>query len=120
MLAGVNDQLEHAHQLGQLLQGRDVVLNLIPWNPVYSPGISFGAPQPEAIAAFWNLIASQYGIRVTVRQEKGSDIASRCHIGSQHPSCRSAGEWMNCGCLVVQLSVSSYMPVAVLAASLPV
>lgn len=29
----VNCTPEHAHQLGRLLQGRDVVVNLIPWNP---------------------------------------------------------------------------------------
>jgi adenine C2-methylase RlmN of 23S rRNA A2503 and tRNA A37 len=31
MLADVNDLPEHADQLGQLLEGRDIVLNLIPW-----------------------------------------------------------------------------------------
>lgn len=30
MLSSVNDGLEQAHQLGQLLQGRDLVVNLIP------------------------------------------------------------------------------------------
>lgn len=30
LLSGVNDSLEAAHELGALLQGRDVVLNLIP------------------------------------------------------------------------------------------
>ena len=41
MLAGVNDSAEQAHQLGRLLQGRDLVINLIPWNPVYSPDFSY-------------------------------------------------------------------------------
>ena len=76
VLAGVNDQPQHAHQTGALLQGRNVVLNLIPWNPVYSPGISFSAPQPQALSEFWSIVATQYGVRVTLRQEKGSDIAS--------------------------------------------
>lgn len=75
MLAGVNDQLEHAHQLGQLLQGRDVVLNLIPWNPVYSPGIAFQAPEARALQDFRNAVVGSSGIRVTIRQEKGSDIS---------------------------------------------
>jgi adenine C2-methylase RlmN of 23S rRNA A2503 and tRNA A37 len=35
MLRDVNDGPEQAHELGKLLQGRDVVQNLIPWNPVY-------------------------------------------------------------------------------------
>lgn len=78
MLAGVNDQLEHAHQLGQLLQGRDVVLNLIPWNPVYSPGIAFQAPEARALQDFRNAVVGSSGIRVTIRQEKGSDISGAC------------------------------------------
>lgn len=45
VLAGVNDSIELAHELGTLLQGRNMVLNLIPWNPVYSPdGPAFEAP----------------------------------------------------------------------------
>ena len=34
MLREVNDGPQQAHELGALLQGRDMVLNLIPWNPV--------------------------------------------------------------------------------------
>lgn len=47
---GVNDGLELAHQLGALLAGRNVVLNLIPWNPIYSPdGPPFAAPALERV-----------------------------------------------------------------------
>lgn len=46
MLRGVNDGEGEAHQLGALLQGRDMVLNLIPWNPIYSPDIAFEASCP--------------------------------------------------------------------------
>lgn len=35
MLRGVNDNPEQAHELGALLKGRNVVQNLIPWNPIY-------------------------------------------------------------------------------------
>ena len=35
----VNCTEEHAHQLGALLRGRDVLVNLIPWNPILSPDI---------------------------------------------------------------------------------
>lgn len=35
LLGDVNDGPEQAHELGALLRGRDVVQNLIPWNPVY-------------------------------------------------------------------------------------
>lgn len=76
MLSGVNDQPQQAHQLGQLLQQRNVVLNLIPWNPVFSPSIAFEAPEPQALSAFRDIVMGVYGVRVTIRQEKGSDIAS--------------------------------------------
>jgi hypothetical protein len=46
MLRGVNDGEGEAHQLGALLEGRTVVLNLIPWNPIYSPDISFEVRVP--------------------------------------------------------------------------
>ena len=74
VLAGVNDQPEHAVQLAVLLRGFDVTLNLIPWNPIYSPGIAFEAPQPSALSHFRQLLVDR-GVPVTVRQEKGSDIS---------------------------------------------
>jgi len=81
LLEGVNDGLLEAEQLGQLLQGRDVTLNLIPWNPVHSPASSefgFGAPSPEAVSAFQRCLREKYGVFTTVRQEKGQDISGAC------------------------------------------
>jgi hypothetical protein len=49
MLRGVNDAEEHARQLGQLLDGLAVTINLIPWNPVLSPDMQFQAPGPERV-----------------------------------------------------------------------
>jgi adenine C2-methylase RlmN of 23S rRNA A2503 and tRNA A37 len=77
MLAGVNDGLEQAHELGQLLQHRDVVLNLIPWNPVYSPDFEFKAPVEGQVAEFQGVVRGQYGVHCTVRQEKGQDISGK-------------------------------------------
>ncbi len=74
MLAKVNDNEEQAHQLGALLQGRAVVLNLIPWNPVYSPEFDFEAPGHQRTATFQTIVR-QYGVHCTVRQEKGQDIS---------------------------------------------
>ena len=74
MLARVNDNEEQAHQLGALLQGRAVVLNLIPWNPVYSPEFEFEAPGNERTNRFQSIVR-QYGVHCTVRQEKGQDIS---------------------------------------------
>lgn len=77
MLARVNDSEEQAHQLGALLQGRAVVLNLIPWNPVYSPEFEFEAPGHERTDLFQGIVR-QYGVHCTVRQEKGQDISGVC------------------------------------------
>lgn len=82
MLAGVNDGLEQAHELGQLLQGRDVVLNLIPWNPVYSPDFEFKAPVEGQVAEFQGIVRGQYGVHCTVRQEKGQDISGKAESGT--------------------------------------
>lgn len=37
--ADVNCTPAHARQLGALLQGKDMLVNLIPWNPILSPSI---------------------------------------------------------------------------------
>ena len=80
MLAKVNDNEEQAHQLGALLQGRAVVLNLIPWNPVYSPEFDFEAPGHQRTESFQTTVR-QYGVHCTVRQEKGQDISGSCYMG---------------------------------------
>ena len=43
LLAGVNDQPEHARQLVELLRGRPALVNLIPYNPV--PGLPYRTPR---------------------------------------------------------------------------
>eukprot|EP00879_Flechtneria_rotunda_P019220 GHRR01020181.1.p1 GENE.GHRR01020181.1~~GHRR01020181.1.p1 ORF type:complete len:189 (+),score=64.06 GHRR01020181.1:777-1343(+) len=93
MLAGVNDSVEQAHALGQLLQGNDILLNLLPWNPVYSPdGPHYAAPSAGRVQEFQSIVRSQYGIHCTVRQKKGQDIAGACgqlviQHGQQGGSC---------------------------------
>ena len=49
LLAGVNDGVEIARELGALLEGHRVMVNLIPWNPVLSPDMHFGAPPPAQV-----------------------------------------------------------------------
>lgn len=76
--AGVNDGEACAHRLGRLLQGRDMHINLIPWNPVLAgEGIHYAAPGPGSVAAFQSILRG-YGLVCTVRQEKGQDIAGAC------------------------------------------
>jgi hypothetical protein len=107
LLRGVNDAVEHGLLLGELLAGRDVVVNLIPWNPVEAvlekrkeegegsksrdaslvPPETFAAPGVAAVDAFVEAVrsssaASSKGngrpLPVTVRAEKGQDIAGAC------------------------------------------
>ena len=68
----------HAHELGQLLRGRDVVVNLIPWNPVLSPDFEFRAPPAGTAGVFQGILRRCYGLPCTVRQEKGQDVAAAC------------------------------------------
>lgn len=79
MLAEVNDNPEQAHQLGKLLSHRPAqyMVNLIPWNPVYSPDISFEAPASERTSEFHRIVRS-YGLHCTVRREMGQEIAGNC------------------------------------------
>ncbi|GAX73967.1 hypothetical protein CEUSTIGMA_g1417.t1 [Chlamydomonas eustigma] len=79
MLADVNDGEEVAHQLGTLLKEHNVLLNLIPWNPVYSPSSPhFSAPTRESVLRFQGIMRSNYAIMTTIRQEKGQDISGAC------------------------------------------
>ena len=78
MLNGVNDGEEQAHELGALLHGRDMTVNLIPWNPVYSPDIAFAAPGTERVQRFHSILRTQYDVPCTVRKEKGQDISGAC------------------------------------------
>ena len=77
MLHKINDGPETAHELGQLLKGRNMIVNLIPWNPVYSPGMRLEAPGSERVAVFQRIVREEYGIFCTVRQEMGQDISGK-------------------------------------------
>jgi 23S rRNA (adenine2503-C2)-methyltransferase len=76
LLADVNDQPHHAHALSKLLQGLKCNVNLIPYNPI---GESYGYQRPSrnAIHRFKDIVLSS-GKKVTVRVERGVDIAAAC------------------------------------------
>lgn len=78
MLNGVNDGEEQAHELGLLMRDRDVTVNLIPWNPVYSPDIEFAAPGDARVNAFHSIMRKVYKVPCTIRKEKGQDISGAC------------------------------------------
>lgn len=75
VIDGVNDSLEQAAALVNLMQGLDVKINLIPFNEV-APS-RFKSPRPERLESFKNYLHHQ-GIRVLVRYSKGQDISGAC------------------------------------------
>ena len=78
VLGGVNDDEAHAIQLGELLDGRDVIVNLIPFNPTDTP-MGHTPPTREAVRAMAAVLAGPpFGLRTTVRKEMGQDIAGAC------------------------------------------
>jgi len=75
LIDGVNDSIECAVELGQMLKGKLVHVNLIPVNPVEEKG--FRRPSKEKIKAFFETLRS-YQIQVTIRRELGSSISAAC------------------------------------------
>ncbi|KAL5713639.1 hypothetical protein ACHQM5_015695 [Ranunculus cassubicifolius] len=77
MLAGINDEEQHAHQLGKLLDAFQVVVNLIPFNPIGSLS-SFTTSIEQSVVKFQTILRGFYNIRTTVRKEMGQDISGAC------------------------------------------
>jgi 23S rRNA (adenine(2503)-C(2))-methyltransferase len=79
VLAGDNDQPEHAKELAELMEGKDVTINLIPYNPTYNPRLDnpHAAPEMETILNMKQTLY-EHGVRTTIRKEKGQDIAGAC------------------------------------------
>lgn len=75
LIEGQNDTPAQAHALGQLLQGMDSHVNLIPLNP--TDGFN-GRPTATAAARAFQTILADYGLPSTVRQRRGIDIAAGC------------------------------------------
>ena len=84
LLAGVNDRDADADALGALLAGRDVVLNLIPFNPTVAVDThGYAAPTAAAVERFRaraTRAAADAGgkLLARVRREMGDDVAGAC------------------------------------------
>ena len=75
MLAGVNDEPAHAHELVALLRGPLYHVNLIPYNS--TPDAPYQATPDARIWEFAGVLEAS-GLPVTVRQNMGRDIAAAC------------------------------------------
>lgn len=78
MLKDVNDQLEHADQLAELLKNKKKLayVNLIPYNPV-SEHDQYARSSKKTVTAFYDRL-KQKGINVVTRKEHGTDIDAAC------------------------------------------
>jgi 23S rRNA (adenine2503-C2)-methyltransferase len=76
MLAGLNDSADDARELLAWLNGLDVHVNLIPYNPIVGkPQLtSTQRPERDAFAA----ILREAGLTATIRYSLGADIAAAC------------------------------------------
>jgi 23S rRNA (adenine2503-C2)-methyltransferase len=89
MLAGVNDRVEQARALAELLDRKAFKVNLIPFNPT---GSSYRGSTRAAIEAF-RAALEQAGLEATVRLTRGRDIDAACgqlaaNAGAQLPGAR--------------------------------
>ncbi|MQL83468.1 hypothetical protein Taro_015963 [Colocasia esculenta] len=77
LLAGVNDGVEHAGELAEMLHsyGRGYHVNLIPFNPI--DGSEYRRPYKKAVLAFAAALESRK-ITVSVRQTRGLDASAAC------------------------------------------
>lgn len=75
LMEGVNDQLQHARELVQLLRGMLCHVNLIPINPVKETGME--RPDLDQVRKFQQILQTA-GIETTLREERGTDIDAAC------------------------------------------
>jgi adenine C2-methylase RlmN of 23S rRNA A2503 and tRNA A37 len=76
MLEGPTSTIEAAHQLGRLCEGRQLVVNLIPYNQTDVED-ELRCPPKSHMDEFRNIVAS-YGAFCTFRRTMGADIDSAC------------------------------------------
>jgi len=75
MLKGVNDSLQHAGQLADLLANKPAKINLIPFNPF--AGSDFECSSTATIEQFQRRIR-ELGLIATTRKTRGDDINAAC------------------------------------------
>ncbi|MFO7478156.1 MAG: 23S rRNA (adenine(2503)-C(2))-methyltransferase RlmN [Methyloceanibacter sp.] len=75
MIDGVNDSLEEAERLAEILKDIPAKINLIPFNPW--PGTSYECSSWEAIEAFSDRMA-ELGYSAPIRMPRGRDIFAAC------------------------------------------
>ncbi|MGL6261187.1 bifunctional tRNA (adenosine(37)-C2)-methyltransferase TrmG/ribosomal RNA large subunit methyltransferase RlmN [Vibrio sp. WXL210] len=75
LLDHINDDMDHARELAELLKDTPCKINLIPFNPY--PGSPYKKPSNSRIDRFQKTLM-QYEHTVTVRKTRGDDIDAAC------------------------------------------
>ncbi|MBB5186124.1 MULTISPECIES: 23S rRNA (adenine(2503)-C(2))-methyltransferase RlmN [Zhongshania] len=75
LIAGVNDGVEHAKELAEVLRDLPCKVNLIPFNPFSLS--NYKRPSNNAVNRFW-LVMTEAGYVTTVRTPRGDDIDAAC------------------------------------------
>jgi 23S rRNA (adenine2503-C2)-methyltransferase len=75
MLADVNDSLDCARKLANLIRGMNAYVNLIPYNE--TENISFKRTEKKKILEFYDILKKEK-INVTIRREFGGNIDAAC------------------------------------------
>ena len=75
MLKGVNDSLEHAKELCNLIKPTYAYINLIPYNDVLENG--YHRADYDTVHAFMDYCL-KHGVQTTIRKEFGTDIDAAC------------------------------------------
>lgn len=74
LLGGFNDSQEHAVQLAQLIGGRDLYVNLIPYN---ATDCGFTKPDDGKLSEFCGIL-KDHGVIATKRREFGAELKGAC------------------------------------------
>jgi 23S rRNA (adenine2503-C2)-methyltransferase len=92
LLDGINDQLHHAQQLIQILQGIPVKVNLIPFNPF--PLTTYRRSPQYQIERFRDYLLKA-GLNTIVRKTRGEDIDAACGqlVGRVRDKTRRSHQW---------------------------
>jgi 23S rRNA (adenine2503-C2)-methyltransferase len=75
LLGGVNDDVQHARDMVELIRGLRAKVNLIALNP--GPEIPFSTPTDERVLAFQSVL-TRAGIPTFIRCPRGRDIYAAC------------------------------------------
>jgi 23S rRNA (adenine2503-C2)-methyltransferase len=75
LMDGVNDSVQSARELGELIRGVRAKVNLIALNP--GPGIAFQTPAEERVKQFQKILIAA-GVPTFIRRPRGRDIYAAC------------------------------------------